>query len=267
MAKARRTQRWTAVRVPPDKHAFHGAHDVVASVIAIVEDEPDIAELIRFHVDREGYTSRVFASGKVALDQIRRDLPRLVILDLMLPDLDGLEICRQLKWSAETRHVPILIASARGEEADVVTGLELGAEDYVIKPFSPKVLMARLRTILRRTGDGKSEGEHDRKRIALAGGALEVDLDRHIVTVHGKPIELTRSEFAIMQCLSTRRGFVRTRDQIISSVHGQNAVLTGRTVDVHVTAIRRKLGDLGPMLQTVRGVGYRLEEMPATVDA
>ena len=240
---------------------------MAASVIAIVEDEPDIAELIRFHVDREGYQARVYSSGKVALDQIQRDPPRLVILDLMLPDLDGLEICRQLKWSEQTRSVPILIASAKGEEADVVTGLELGAEDYVIKPFSPKVLMARLRNILRRTDEAQGASAQDRRRIALAEGELQIDLDRHAVIVHGKAIELTRSEFAILQCLASRRGFVRTRDQIIASVHGQNAVLTGRTVDVHVTAIRRKLGDLAPMIQTVRGVGYRLDELPATVDA
>lgn len=240
---------------------------MTTSVIAIVEDEPDIAELIRFHVDREGYQTRVYASGKVALEQIRRDPPRLVILDLMLPDLDGLEICRQLKRSDQTRMIPILIASAKGEETDVVAGLELGAEDYVIKPFSPKVLMARLRNILRRTDDAQSASPQDRKRIALAEGALLIDSDRHVVSVHGKPVELTHSEFGILHCLAARRGFVRTRDQIIASVHGQNAVLTGRTVDVHVTAIRKKLGDLAPMIQTVRGVGYRLDELPATVDA
>lgn len=238
-----------------------------APLIVIVEDERDIAELIRFHVDREGYAAKVFASGRVALETIRRETPQLVVLDLMLPDLDGLEICRKLKRDEQTRSIPILIASARGDEADVVTGLELGADDYVIKPFSPKVLMARVRNILRRSAEADGATATEQRRLSFAGGSLVIDVDRHTVTAGGKPVELTRTEFSILQCLASRRGFVRTRDQIIASIHGQHAVLTGRIVDVHVTAIRKKLGALGAMIQTVRGVGYRLDELPATVDA
>lgn len=267
MAKARRAQRRIASQSKPDANAMKRAHDVASPTIVIVEDEPDIAELIRFHVDRDGYQSRVYTSGKVALEQIQKEHPTLVILDLMLPDLDGLEICRQLKWSDATRSIPIVIASAKGEEADVVTGLELGAEDYVTKPFSPKVLMARIRNVLRRIDDGPAAQQQDRRRISMAEGELLIDLDRHSVTVHGTVIDLTRTEFGILHCLASRRGFVRTRDQIIASVHGHNAILTGRTVDVHVTAIRKKLGDLSGMIQTVRGVGYRMDELPATVDA
>ena len=230
------------------------------SKILIVEDEPDIGELIRFHVDREGFVASVIQSGSAAWDEISRNPPRLVILDLMLPDLDGLEICRRMRWNEQTRSVPILIVSAKGEEADIVSGLELGADDYVTKPFSPKVLMARMRNLLRRV---ESEGDADlaqRNRINLADGALTIDLDQHTVTVVGREVELTRCEFDILHCLVARPGFVRTRDQIIAAVHGENAVLTSRTVDVHITAIRRKLGELGAIIRTVRGVGYRVDE-------
>lgn len=228
--------------------------------IFIVEDEPDIGELILFHVQREGFSAEVIHSGRIALEAIRRKAPRLVILDLMLPDLDGLEVCRRLKWDEKTRNVPILIVSAKGEESDIVAGLEIGADDYLTKPFSPKILMARTRTILRRYESEQAAPESDRQVIRLVDGALLIDLDKHAVELHEQPVDFTRTEFGILHCLAARPGFVRTRDQIISSVHGDTAVLTSRTVDVHVTAIRRKLGDLGAMVKTVRGVGYRLDE-------
>ncbi len=228
------------------------------SSILIVEDEPDIAELIRFHVSREGYAARAIGSGRLALEEIDRRPPMLVILDLMLPDVDGLEVCRQLKWKQQTRSIPILIVSAKGEESDIVTGLELGADDYVTKPFSPKVLVARLKNILRRQNE---DGDPKSNRYVLAGGDLILDVDRHHVTIRGDVVDFTPTEFGILKCLATRPGFVRTRDQIIASVHGEHTVLSSRTVDVHVTTIRRKLGDLEAMIQTVRGVGYRLGTM------
>ncbi|MHC4946998.1 MAG: response regulator transcription factor [Planctomycetota bacterium] len=231
--------------------------------ILIVEDEPDIAELIRFHVDQDGHDTRVVESGRVALDEARRIHPELVVLDLMLPDLDGLEVCRRLKHDEATRSIPILIVSARGEESDIVMGLELGADDYVTKPFSPRVLMARVKTILRRGHDGETNAPAEGRRLALADQALVIDQDRHRVTALGRTVELTRTEFAILEYLARRPGFVRTRDQIISAAHGERTVLTSRTVDVHVTAIRRKLGEAGRLLQTVRGVGYRLAEAAA----
>lgn len=226
--------------------------------VFIVEDEPDIAELIRFHVEREGMTAHVVHSGGVALEAVRRKKPALVVLDLMLPDLDGLEICRRLKWDEDTRNVPILIVSAKGEESDIVTGLELGADDYITKPFSPKVLLARMKNILRRREAQATAGQST--QLTLAGGELIIDIDRHRVTARDEAVELTPTEFGILRCLATRPGFVRTRDQIISAVHGQSTVLSSRTIDVHVTAIRKKLGDLGGMIQTVRGVGYRMTE-------
>jgi len=235
--------------------------------VLIVEDEPDIAELIRFHIDREGFDATVVGSGRHAIDAVKRLRPLLVVLDLMLPDMDGLEICRRLKWDEETRDVPILIVSAKGEESDIVTGLEMGAEDYVTKPFSPRVLMARIRNIVRRRRAEEGAPSGGASRISLADKRLVIDSDRHKVTVDGEEVNLTRTEFEILRCLAQRPGFVRTRDQIISAVHGVNAVLASRTVDVHVTAIRRKLGDLGAMIDTVRGVGYRLSELPVNAEA
>jgi len=234
------------------------------STILIVEDEPEIGDLIRFHVDREGFKAKVIQSGRVAWRAISDTPPRLVILDLMLPDMDGLEICRRMRWNDQTRRVPILIVSAKGEEADIVAGLELGADDYVTKPFSPKVLMARMRNLLRRVEADQGAEAATRNRISVAGGSLIVDLDRRTVTVSGREVELTRSEFDILHCLLSRSGFVRTRHQIIAAVHGDGTVLTSRTVDVHITAIRRKLGALGDLIKTVRGVGYRVDESRVT---
>lgn len=234
--------------------------------VLIVEDEPDIAELIAFHVEHEGFGASVVQSGKLALDSVRRDPPDLIVLDLMLPDLDGLEVCRRLRRDGPGRAVPILIVSARGEESDIVAGLELGADDYVTKPFSPKVLMARVRNILRRT-ESSSETTGNARRIEMADGHLVLDADRYRLVCEGEPIELTRTEFEILRCLADRPGFVRTRAQIISSMYGDGAVLTSRTIDVHITAIRRKLGSYGRLIETVRGVGYRMsgDEIPSNV--
>jgi two-component system alkaline phosphatase synthesis response regulator PhoP len=231
--------------------------------ILIVEDEPDIAELIRFHVEREGYRAQTVHSGRIALEVIQRDPPSLVVLDLMLPDLDGLEVCRRLKWENDTRRIPILIVSAKGEESDIVTGIELGADDYVTKPFSPKELMARLKNILRRRDGANGQFTTPSGNEKHFAGGLTIDADRHEVKVNGKSIDLTLTEFGILHYLATRPGFVRTRDQIIAAVHGDDAVLSSRTIDVHVTSLRRKLGEHGKMVQTVRGVGYRLAEMPS----
>jgi two-component system phosphate regulon response regulator PhoB len=231
---------------------------VSKATILIVEDEPEIAELIRFHVDREGFEPRVVHSGQIALERVHEDPPSLILLDLMLPDVDGLEVCRRLKWENQTRDIPVLIVSAKGDETDIVSGIELGADDYITKPFSPKVLMARVKNVLRRYKTRPSRPEEPRHQVTLASGDLVIDSDRHTVTAEGRPIDLTVTEFGILHYLASRPGFVRTRDQIISAVHGNSAVLSSRTVDVHVTALRRKLGDLGRIIATVRGVGYRL---------
>ena len=227
--------------------------------VLIVEDEPEIAELIEFHAERAGMRARKVHSGRIAIDVIKREKPDLIVLDLMLPDLDGLEVCRKLKQGEDTRSIPIVMVSAKGEESDVVAGIELGADDYVTKPFSPRVLMARLRNVLRRAGVA-NDPPPTTDRMILLEGKLVVDLDRHEVAVAGKKIELTLTEFGILHYLASRPGFVRTRDQIIGSVHGKNTVLSSRTVDVHITALRRKLGALADCVETVRGVGYRFSE-------
>ncbi|MCI0362983.1 MAG: response regulator transcription factor [Phycisphaerales bacterium] len=234
--------------------------------ILIVEDEPEIAELMQFHLAREGFSVKVLASGREALGQVDLSAPDLILLDLMLPDLDGLEVCRRLKRNQQTRHVPILIVSAKGEEADIVTGIELGADDYVTKPFSPRVLVARVKNVLRRMETEPAEKTGRDDVLRLGEGALVVDVGRHVVTAHGRTIDLTLTEFGILQYLAKHPGFVRTRDQIIGAVHGGDTVLSSRTVDVHVTALRRKLGDLGAMVQTVRGVGYRMGELSLVTD-
>jgi len=227
--------------------------------LLIVEDEPEIAELIEFHAERAGMRARTIHSGRLALEVLRREKPDLVILDLMLPDLDGLEVCRRMKQNEETRSIPIVMVTAKGEEADVVAGIELGAEDYVTKPFSPRVLMARLRNVLRRHGPVE-EAPTRAERLVLLGGRLVIDIDRHEVVVESKKTDLTLTEFGILHYLASRPGFVRTRDQIIAAVHGKSTVLSSRTVDVHVTALRRKLDALSECVETVRGVGYRFSE-------
>ncbi len=242
--------------------------------ILIVEDEPDIAELIRLHLTREGFEAGVIPSGRLGFEVARKRPPDLLVLDLMLPEMDGLEVCRRLKWGDETRRIPILIVSAKGEESDIVTGLELGADDYITKPFSPRVLVARVRSILRRAAElelhsaSASDGATGGGRaISLADGRLIVDSQRHTVTIDGQPIELTKTEFDILHVLGSRRGFVRTRDQLISAIHGQDTVQASRTIDVHITALRRKLGDLGRIVETVRGVGYRLSDSSVKIEA
>ena len=232
--------------------------------ILIVEDEVEIAELIEFHARRDGFKTKVAHSGRTALESIPRDLPDLVILDLMLPDVDGLEVLRRLRRAEESATLPILIVSAKGDESDVVAGIELGADDYVTKPFSPRILMARIRNILRRNEPEIQTGKEEPELLSLCGGKLIIDPGRHVVTRNGMPVELTLTEFGMLQYLAARPGFVRTREQIISAVHGKSTVLSSRTVDVHVTALRRKLEEYGEHIETVRGVGYRFAE---TVDS
>lgn len=220
--------------------------------VLIVEDEADIANLMHFHLTREGYIPQIAASGRVALGCVEQNRPDLIVLDIMLPDLDGLEVCRKIKRDPATHQIPILMVSARGEESDIVVGLELGAEDYVTKPFSPRVLMARVKAVLRRR---ESEGSRE---IVLAGGSIRIDPGRHYVELEGESVELTLTQYRLLHFLAARPGFVRTRDQIVTAVRGEGTVLSSRAIDVHVAALRQKLGDKGDIIETVRGVGYRV---------
>ncbi|MDG2030504.1 MAG: response regulator transcription factor [Phycisphaerales bacterium] len=228
--------------------------------LLIVEDELEIAELIEFHARRDGFETKVVHSGRTALEVISRDRPDLVILDLMLPDVDGLEVLRRVRRLEAGSDTPILVVSAKGDESDVVAGIELGADDYVTKPFSPRILMARIRNLLRRKDPEVEARKDDPDAFTLCGGMLVIDPGRHVVTLANVPIVLTLTEFSMLQYLAARPGFVRTREQIISAVHGRSTVLSSRTVDVHVTALRRKLGEFGDRIETVRGVGYRFAE-------
>lgn len=219
--------------------------------VLIVEDESDIASLMQFHLSREGYQTQIASTGRLALQAIARAKPELVVLDIMLPDLDGLEVCRKLKRDPATSTVPILMVSARGEESDIVVGLEMGAEDYVTKPFSPRVLVARAKAVLRRREAAPST------LLKLAGGAIEIDPARHSVTLDGRPLDLTLTQYNLLKFMAQRPGFVRTRDQLVSAVRGEGTVLSSRAIDVHVAALRQRLGPYAEVIETVRGVGYR----------
>jgi len=223
--------------------------------VLIVEDEDDIRELIRYNLDREGYRVIATGSGEEGLDAARREAPDVVLLDLMLPGVDGLEVCRRLKSQPHTASIPVVMVTARGEEADVVTGLELGADDYITKPFSPRVLVARTRAVLRRP---RAE-QHDAESPVRTGG-LEIHPGRHEVLAGETRLELTSTEFKILHLLARRPGWVFTRYQIVDGIRGPNYPVTERAVDVQIVALRKKLGSYGKLIETVRGVGYRFKE-------
>jgi len=232
---------------------------VARETVLVVDDERDILELVKYNLDKEGYQVTAVATGEDALLAARSKLPDIIVLDLMLPGVDGLEVCRRLKAEPTTRGIPIVMLTAKGDEADVVAGLELGAADYITKPFSPRVLTARIRAALRR-GDAEDD----------AGGTVRVkDLTihpgRHQVTVGDKAVELTATEFRIMLFLAKRPGWVFTRQQIVDAAQGDDVFVTDRyvtdrSVDVHIVSLRRKLGECGAYIETVRGVGYRLQD-------
>ncbi len=224
--------------------------------ISIVEDEPDIAELISIHLEKSGFNVQTFGDGGRFFEAIKKKVPDLLILDLMLPDMDGLEICKSIRKDDELRSLPIIMLTAKGDETDKVLGLELGADDYVSKPFSPKELVARVKAVLRRHGDGDSErGE----RIEI-GQNIVIDPGKHSVSVGGKKIELTATEFKILKLLSSRKGWVFTREKILDYLWGDEKAVVDRTVDVHIRHLREKLGSEAGVIKNVRGVGYRLEE-------
>jgi two-component system phosphate regulon response regulator PhoB len=222
--------------------------------ILVVDDEEDILELVEYNLTREGYKVYRAASGEEAFSIARSRQPDLILLDLMLPGVDGLTVCRQIKSDRKTEQIPVIMLTAKTEEADIVAGLELGADDYITKPFSPRVLVARVRAVLRKkTAQVKDESLVKIHEIVL-------DPARHEVLVIDKPVALTFSEFRILQTLSQRPGFVYTRDQIIQAMHRGGYAVSDRTVDVQVAGLRKKLGPAGKYIETVRGVGYRIKD-------
>jgi two-component system phosphate regulon response regulator PhoB len=222
--------------------------------ILVVEDEEDILELITYNLAREGYKVSGMTSGEEALEAVVKSGPDLILLDIMLPGAGGLEVCRKLKKDPETSEIPIIMVSARGEEADIVVGLELGAEDYVTKPFSPRELIARIRAVLRRAATVPVDDERDVKI-----GGITIRPGRHEVLIDDKPVDLTITEFRLLSLLARRPGWVFTRYQIVDALHGSDYPVTDRSVDVQIVGLRKKLGRSGAMIETVRGVGYRFK--------
>jgi DNA-binding response OmpR family regulator len=226
----------------------------LANRVLIVEDEPDIRDLLAFHLERDGFHVTKARSGADALRHIKHGPPDLVLLDLMLPEVDGLEVCRRIRQDPRTSALPIVMLTAKGEEVDRILGLELGADDYIVKPFSPKEVVARVRAVLRRARatDGAAP---------IVSGRLTIDLGRHAVAVAGTVVELTPKEFDLLRALAEARGRVLSREFLLDRVWGYAAAgeIESRTVDVHVRRLRVKLGDEGLRITTVKGVGYRLE--------
>ncbi len=224
--------------------------------VLIIEDEEDILALVHYNFVRAGYQADMTTSGEEGLAMAGEQRPDLVLLDLMLPGLDGLEVCRRLKADKTTADIPVIMLTARGEEADIVRGLEMGADDYVTKPFSPQVLLARAKTVLRRRGaNGPPEGD-----APILIGALTIHPGRNEVKLHDAPVNLTWTEFQLLQLLARRPGWVFTRGQIVDAVRGEDYAVTERSVDVQVVGLRKKLKDYGTYIETVRGVGYRFRD-------
>jgi len=227
--------------------------------ILVVEDEADILDVLAYTLAREGFHVLSTRDGGEAAAIARREAPRLVLLDLMLPGLDGLEVCRKLKADAVTRDIPVVMLTAKGEESDVVLGLGIGADDYITKPFSPKELVARVKAVLRRGPLRADEGAD--ARLVFAG--LVIDPARHEVLVDGSPTEFTPTELRLLHLLASHPGRVFTRDQLVSRVIGDGAYVVHRNIDVHVRGIRAKLGRHRDLVDTVRGVGYRFRDRQA----
>ncbi|PYJ92845.1 MAG: DNA-binding response regulator [Verrucomicrobia bacterium] len=221
--------------------------------ILIIEDESDVADLLTLNLRKAGFRISTAADGASGLQKARDDRPDFIVLDLMLPKMSGLEVCRILKSDTATRHIPILMLTAKAEEIDRIVGLEFGADDYVTKPFSPREVVLRIKAILRRA-EGGAEDE------CLSAGSIVIDPARHEVSVHGKRVNLTSLEFKLLRTLMQRRGRVQARDRLLNDVWGYESVIDTRTVDTHVRRLRKKLGKAADAIESVRGFGYRLRE-------
>lgn len=222
--------------------------------IWVVEDEEDLLALIHYNLIKEGYDVRGFTSGEELFPALALEQPDLILLDIMLPGIDGLKICKRLKADPQTTLIPVIMLTAKSEEGDIVIGLNLGADDYIPKPFSPKVLMARVRSVLRRHGNTSGAQEE-----VITLGDMVIDPNRHEVLLAGLPLPLTATEFRILNFLARKPGWVFSRDQIISAIHDSDFAVTDRTVDVQIVALRKKLGARQTCIQTVRGIGYKLQ--------
>jgi len=219
----------------------------------IIEDERDLAELVAFNLEKEGWKTAIALDGRSGLELVASELPDLVILDLMLPEMGGIEVCRALRRHERTSAIPIIMVTAKGEEIDRVVGFEVGADDYLVKPFSTRELLLRIKAILRRSSQPVQEEK------LICRGELTIDPDRHKVTVGSREINLTSTEFKLLQTLAERTGRMQGREQLLRDVWGYSSSADTRTVDTHITRLRNKLGDAGEMIRTVRGFGYKME--------
>ncbi|NLX55857.1 MAG: response regulator [Planctomycetaceae bacterium] len=233
---------------------------MVKRSILVVEDEEDIRELVSYTLLKEGYQVASVASGEEAISVAQVKPPDLIVLDLMLPGVDGLTVCQRLRADPQTAHMAIVMLTARGEEADIVSGLNMGADDYITKPFSRNVLLARIRAVLRNKGlRQRATGESENADGLLHIHNIVIHPGRHAVTVDGEPVELSATEFRLLHFLARKPGWVYSREQILDAVHGDNYAVTARAVDVQIVGLRRRLGAAGKHIETVRGVGYRLK--------
>ena len=222
--------------------------------ILVIDDEPDLIELVQFNLQKDGYEVIVAKNGQAGLEIAQKHLPDMIVLDLMMPGIDGLEVCRQLRSDARTRLIPMIMLTAKSAEADRIVGLELGADDYITKPFSPRELLARVRALLRRATSTQETPTVIRQADVM------IDVTRHEVTSAGKQVDLTPTEFRILQFIIARPGRVLSREQIIDAAVGNEMAVFDRTIDVHIAAIRRKLGKAGDRIETIRGFGYKWRE-------
>jgi len=223
-------------------------------LIAVVDDEPDILELVSLHLQRAGFRVATYSDGEAFYKGLSDAKPSLAILDLMLPDIDGVDICKYLRNSSDYADLPIIMLTARGDETDRVLGLEIGADDYVTKPFSPRELVARVKAVLRRGSKKPSQ------KTMVVGGRIIIDIDRHEVRLDDRKISLTSTEFRILQLLASKPGWVFSREKILDFLWGQEKIVVDRTVDVHIKHLREKLGDAAGWIKNIRSVGYKLEE-------
>lgn len=224
--------------------------------ILIVDDEEDIIELIKYNLKNEGYAILTAVTGEQAIKIAKQSRPDLIVLDLMLPGIDGLEVTKYLKNNEQTKDMPIVMLTAKGEESDIVTGLELGANDYISKPFSPRELQARIRAILRRRRKNNLDSPSGIRQV----GEMIIDRAKHVVSIEGEVVDLTLSEFELLSFLADKKGWVFTRGQIMDAIHGENYAVTERSIDVIIVGLRKKMKHYASHIETVRGVGYRFKE-------
>jgi two-component system phosphate regulon response regulator PhoB/two-component system alkaline phosphatase synthesis response regulator PhoP len=222
-------------------------------LIAIVEDESDISDLIKIHTEKAGYIARCFLNGMEFHEFLKKNIPDLVLLDLMLPDMDGIELCKFIRSDNKLKKVPIIILSAKSDEIDRILGIEIGAYYYLTKPFSIKELLVRIKTLLRDNTSRESNS------ILTINNILLIDQEKYIVKVKGQPVQLTSAEFNLLRLLASKKGIVFTRDKILNYLWGEDKIVLDRTIDVHIKNIREKLGEAGKFVQNVRGIGYKLD--------